>query len=47
MAKAGAMDPVVGGNTIKDVVEGKIDASAGKVVSGRQGEDPVTAIQAW
>jgi NAD(P)-dependent dehydrogenase (short-subunit alcohol dehydrogenase family) len=47
MAKAGAMDPSVGGNTIKNVVEGMMDENAGMVINGRKGEDPVTAIQAW
>lgn len=38
--KMGAEDPVLGGNFVKDVVEGKWDEDTGKIVSRR-------GIQPW
>lgn len=43
MKKLGAKDPALGGNFIRDVVEGKRDADAGFIV--RYGEEP--QIQPW
>lgn len=47
MKSIGAGDPAMGGNTVKDVVEGKMHANAGKVVDGRQGRNNVVDIQPW
>ena len=47
MKKAGAGDPAIGGNTVRLIVEGKTDESAGKLVDGRQGHDPQADIQPW
>lgn len=44
LAAMGAADPAEGGNAIKDVVEGKKDERAGKVINARQGADEV---QEW
>ena len=39
MRKIGALEPSMGGRTVKRVIEGNMDHLAGKVVNGRRGTE--------